>query len=342
MGGLIMGKKGLIFVFILLVLFNIQIEAAVYELGDQGEGVKQIQQYLYDIGYDVNIDGIFGQRTREIVKNFQYNNGLKVDGVVGEETLKVLEEMAKDITYIVQPDDTLSGIAAKYNLSTKALKDFNQLKNDLIRIGQELKIPRTGIGGGEDGNVYTNIFHEVRPGDSLYLLARKYGVEIETIKLANNLRTDIIYVGQNLVIPHLQRDINQPFELKKGAFIWPVIGRISSTYSYRIHPIRKERHFHGGIDIAVPLGTPIRAAAAGTVVQSGYINGFGKTIVIDHGNGIKTLYAHNSRLLVRAGAQVNLGQIIAQAGSTGTSTGSHLDFRIYKDENTVNPLNYLP
>lgn len=337
-----MGKKGLILIFIFFIILNIHIGAARYELGDRGQEVKQIQQYLYDIGYDVEIDGIFGHRTSEIVKNFQHNHGLKVDGIVGEETLAILEEMVKDITYIVQPGDTLSEIAVKHNITVKALKDFNQLKNDLIRIDQELKIPRTGIGGGEDGNVYTNIFHEVRPGDSLYLLARKYGVEIETIRLANNLRSDIIYVGQNLVIPHLKRDINQPFELKKGAFIWPVLGRISSGYGYRIHPIRGERHFHGGIDIAVPLGTPIRAAAAGTVVQSGYINGFGKTIVIDHGNGIQTLYAHNSRLLVRAGAQVNLGQVIALAGSTGTSTGSHLDFRIYKDSNTVNPLNYLP
>ena len=217
------GKKGLILILIFFIIFNVHTLAAKYELGDQGEGVKQIQQYLYDIGYDVDIDGIYGHRTVEIVKNFQYNNGLKVDGIVGEETLAVLEEMVKDITYVVQPGDTLSEIAAKYNITVKALKDFNRLKNDMIRIGQELKIPRTGIGGGEDGNVYTNIFHEVRPGDSLYLLARKYGVEIETIKLANNLRTDIIYVGQNLVIPHLQRDVNQPFELKKGAFIWPCI-----------------------------------------------------------------------------------------------------------------------
>ncbi|HLV10310.1 MAG TPA: LysM peptidoglycan-binding domain-containing protein, partial [Halanaerobiales bacterium] len=210
-----MGKKGLILIFIFFIILNIHIGAARYELGDRGQEVKQIQQYLYDIGYDVEIDGIFGHRTSEIVKNFQHNHGLKVDGIVGEETLAILEEMVKDITYIVQPGDTLSEIAVKHNITVKALKDFNQLKNDLIRIGQELKIPRTGIGGGEDGNVYTNIFHEVRPGDSLYLLARKYGVEIETIRLANNLRSDIIYVGQNLVIPHLKRDINQPFELKK-------------------------------------------------------------------------------------------------------------------------------
>ena len=98
----------------------------------------------------IDIDGIYGHRTVEIVKNFQYNNGLKVDGIVGEETLAVLEEMVKDITYVVQPGDTLSENAAKYNITVKALKDFNPFRKMILsRIGQELKIPRTGIGGSE-------------------------------------------------------------------------------------------------------------------------------------------------------------------------------------------------
>lgn len=205
-----------------------------------------------------------------------------------------------------------------------------------------MKIPRTGIGGGEDERLYAPIFHEVQPGDALSLLSKKYGVDVQTIKLANNLHNDLIRIGDTIIIPHLQRAPNQPFELKKGSFIWPVLGVISSPYGYRKHPIRKERHFHGGIDIAVPIGTQIRAAAAGTVIQSGYIVGFGKTVIIDHGNGVRTLYAHNSSLMVRAGARVNLGQTIALSGSTGSSTGPHLDFRIYYNGKTVNPIKYLP
>lgn len=338
-----MKKTGLIILILLFfVLLSTPILAEKWEIGDRGEDVKQIQQYLYDMGYDISVDGIFGNGTKEVIKDFQLNSGLYVDGVVGQETFKMIEEAIKDITYIIKDGDTLSEIALKYDTTVRAIKNHNTINSDFIKIGQELKIPKTGIGGGEDKNVYSTIYHEVNKGDVLSVLSKKYGVDIETIKLANNLNNDVIYIGQNLAIPHLKRDVNQPFQLTRGAFIWPVFGRISSSYGYRIHPIRKERHFHGGIDIAVPLGTRIRAAAAGVIVQSGYINGFGKTIVIDHGDGIKTLYAHNSRLLLPAGTTVNLGQIIAHAGSTGTSTGSHLDFRIYKNDQTVNPIKYLP
>lgn len=332
----------IIFIFLIFIISVTPVFAFKYEFGNRGSEVKKFQQYLYDMGYDITVDGIFGYRTKEIVRDFQHNNGLKVDGIVGNETLKFLEEIVKDITYVVKSEDTLSEIAINFNTTVNSIKKFNNIMTDFITIGQELKIPKTGIGGGEDKDVYSTIHHEVRSGDALSILAKKYGVDIETIKLANNLKNDIIYIGQNLAIPHLKRDINQPFKLKKGSFIWPVIGRISSVYGYRNHPIRGQRHFHGGIDIAVPLGTPIRASAAGTVVQSGYISGFGYTVVIDHGNDIQTLYAHNSNLMVRAGMKVNLGQVISLAGSTGTSTGSHLDFRIYHNDNTVNPLNYLP
>ncbi|MFW6288026.1 MAG: peptidoglycan DD-metalloendopeptidase family protein [bacterium] len=337
-----MKKLGLIFFILIFAFISTPILAEEWETGDSGEEVRKIQQYLYDMGYDISVDGIFGYGTKEVVKDFQFSSGLKVDGVVGQVTLKMMEETIKDITYIIKEGDTLSEIALEYDTTIRAIKDHNNMNTDFLKIGQEIKIPKTGIGGGEDRNVYATIYHEVNTGDVISILSKKYGVDIETIMLANNLSSDVIYVGQNLAIPYLKRDVNQPFQLVKGAFIWPVIGRISSSYGYRIHPIRNEKHFHGGIDIAVPLGTRIRAAAAGVVVQSGYRSGFGKTIVIDHGDGIKTLYAHNSRLLVRAGTTVNLGQVIALAGSTGTSTGSHLDFRIYNKEQTVNPINYLP
>ncbi len=339
-------KKSAIIILIIFLVFLTSIASPVlaekWEIGDEGPGVETIQGYLYDMGYDINVDGIFGYGTKEVVKDFQFNSGLIVDGIVGNKTLKIMEETIKDITYTIKKGDTLSAIALNFDTTVKAIKFNNNFKSDFIKIGQEIKIPKTGIGGGEDRNVYSTLYHEVHRGDVLSVLSKKYGVDIETIKLANNLKNDVIYLGQNLAIPHLKRDVNQPFQLLKGAFIWPVIGRISSSYGYRNHPIRGKRHFHGGIDIAVPLGTRIRAAASGTVVQSGYINGFGKTVVINHGDGIKTLYAHNSRLLVRAGTKVNLGQIIAQAGSTGMSTGSHLDFRIYKNEKTANPIKYLP
>lgn len=340
-----MFKKGsilLLITFICIHIFTINVLAFKLEFGDKGENVLEIQQDLYDLGYDVDLDGVFGYQTKEVIRDFQYSNGLTVDGIIGDETRKKLKNLTEDLHYIVKAGDTLSEIAITYNTTARDIKKINNLKSDFIKIGQNLLIPNTGIGDGEDEKIYNNIIHQIQPGDVLSILAKKYGTDVETIKLANNIKNDMIYAGQDIVIPHLDYNYNKPFTLYKGAFIWPVLGPISSGYGYRIHPIRKTKHFHGGIDIAVSTGNRIRTTASGTVEKSGYINGFGKTVVIDHGNGIKTLYAHNSRLLVRSGTTVHTGQTIALSGSTGTSTGPHLDFRIYENEKTINPLKYLP
>ncbi|MEJ6950568.1 peptidoglycan DD-metalloendopeptidase family protein [Natronospora cellulosivora (SeqCode)] len=337
-----MHKYKAIIIIIFLLLLTISTNAIPLQNGDRGEDVFKIQEYLNQMGYDITIDGIFGYETENIIKDFQSNKGLTVDGIVGKKTVEAIKESIKNIKYIIQEGDSLSYIAFKYDTTVEVIKEINNLNSDFIRIGQEIKIPKTGIGGGDNKLISSTIYHTVQRGDALSLIAKRYGVDIETIKLANNLRNDIIRIGQDLVIPHEERNINQPFQLQRGSFIWPVLGRISSPFGYRNHPINNTRQFHNGLDIAVPLGTEIRAAAAGKVAQSGFFGGYGKTIIIDHGNNVRTLYAHNSRLLVSAGDTVSTGQVIALAGSTGVSTGSHLHFTIYDSDDPVNPIPYLP
>jgi murein DD-endopeptidase MepM/ murein hydrolase activator NlpD len=125
-------------------------------------------------------------------------------------------------------------------------------------------------------------------------------------------------------------------------FVWPVRGRISSPYGWRVHPVYKNRQFHGGIDIVAPVGTSVRAAAAGKVIRSGYMGAFGYGVVIDHGRGVTTWYGHNSRLSVKVGEKVKQGQVIARSGNSGITTGPHVDFRIKVDGDTVNPIKWLP
>lgn len=126
-----------------------------------------------------------------------------------------------------------------------------------------------------------------------------------------------------------------------GAFIWPVNGVITSPFGYRTHPIFGTTIYHSGIDIGVDEGTPVHAADAGVVVEADWISGYGYAVVIDHGNGLSTLYGHNSSLAVSAGQSVSQGEVIAYAGSTGNSTGPHVHFEVRSNGDPVDPMAYL-
>ncbi|OPZ65062.1 MAG: Murein hydrolase activator EnvC precursor [Firmicutes bacterium ADurb.Bin506] len=127
-----------------------------------------------------------------------------------------------------------------------------------------------------------------------------------------------------------------------GGFIWPVTGRISSSFGWRVHPIFKDRRYHSGIDIAVPTGTSVKAAAGGKVILAGWINGYGNTVIIDHGGGLSTLYGHNSKLNTAAGKAVMQGDIISKAGSTGFATGPHVHFEVRVNGTAEDPMKRLP
>ena len=124
----------------------------------------------------------------------------------------------------------------------------------------------------------------------------------------------------------------------KGKFIMPLNGRRSSGFGTRRHPISGKTKMHTGLDIAAPSGTRISAAGSGRVITAAYLNGYGNTVVIDHGGGISTLYGHCSRLYVKVGQTVNQGDRIAAVGSTGYSTGPHCHFEVRVNGKPVNPL----
>ena len=136
----------------------------------------------------------------------------------------------------------------------------------------------------------------------------------------------------------------RPSWLPTGSFIWPVYGNITSYFGYRY--IFGSYSYHSGIDIAAAYGTGIQAADGGTVIWAGTGTGsnwsYGKYVIIDHGNGYQTYYAHCSSLLVSVGDKVYQGQVIARVGSTGRSTGNHCHFQVKINGTTVNPLSYLP
>jgi len=126
----------------------------------------------------------------------------------------------------------------------------------------------------------------------------------------------------------------------RGSYACPISAsyRISSRFGWRTHPVHGGRSFHTGVDLACPGGTGIRAAAGGVVIHSGWYGVYGNTVIIDHGGGVSTVYAHCSSLRVSAGASVKQGQTIAGVGSTGLSTGPHLHYELRKNGTPQNPL----
>ncbi|MDU2063556.1 MAG: peptidoglycan DD-metalloendopeptidase family protein [Sporomusaceae bacterium] len=127
-----------------------------------------------------------------------------------------------------------------------------------------------------------------------------------------------------------------------GAMMWPISGPITSPFGGRNHPVFGDPRFHTGIDIGADYGDTVVAADSGVVIYADWMGGYGKAVMIDHGNGITTLYGHNSQLLVSEGQQIGKGQAVALAGATGYATGPHVHFEVRENGTPVNPMGYLP
>ncbi len=187
------------------------------------------------------------------------------------------------------------------------------------------------------------------------LRAQQQASRADALAMRKEKRTTLVAVNQDLEELERQEDqlLAESAQLTgvivgssgsgvgTGHLMWPVQGTLSSPFGWRIHPILGYRKFHTGIDIGVGYGTPIHAADSGTVIYATWMGGYGNVVIIDHGRGISTLYAHQSRLAVGNGTRVARGQVIGYIGSTGLSTGPHLHFEVRLNGNPVDPLGYL-
>ena len=244
--------------------------------------------------------------------------------------------------YIVQPGDTVSGIAVKFGIDADTIRWENNLADVKdIKPGQKLKIlPVAGVS------------HKVVRGETIYSIAKKYqagtqGIVDFPFNTFADDETFALAVGQTLIVPEgkrpnvvpwsptlyvAQRTPNAGAVSATGQFIWPLGGVITQRFVW----------YHKGIDIATAFGTSVLAADSGQVIAAGWDNtGFGNRVMIDHGNGYVTSYGHMSKIYVTAGQTVKRGDVVGAEGSTGRSTGPHLDFRIRKFGGWVNPLDYL-
>jgi len=233
--------------------------------------------------------------------------------------------------YKVEKGDVLGEVSKSFGLNTGTLVSLNNIKyTRSIQIGQQLRIPN------QDGVIY-----KVKKGDTLESVAAKNKVSAEDIKIANELFSDKLNENTSLFLPGATMAWEDLQEINGDLFLWPVRSYISSYYGYRRSPFTGSRQFHNGIDIAAPMGTPIRAAMTGRVVAVGYDNVFGNYVIIQHQAGYRTLYGHMSAVRTRNGAQVAAGDRIGDVGATGQTTGPHCHFTVYKNGATINPRNVI-
>lgn len=165
-------------------------------------------------------------------------------------------------------------------------------------------------------------------------LANRYHTTVTEILKQNSTTT--LRFGATMTIRENPKESKGISRGNETSWSWPVNGVRSSDYGWR------NGDFHHGLDIATPSGSLIRAARAGKVTKTGWLGVYGLAVMVDHGNGVQTLYAHNSKLLVKVGDQVVGGEGISLSGSTGNSTGPHLHFEIRTNGKTVDPEYYLP
>lgn len=270
---------------------------------------------------------------------FAVGDGSFTTGSPLENLRGILEKKPYIIEHIVEPGDTIWSIMKAYNVDEATIVNANNLANaSKLKVGQKLTFPSV-----------TGLTHTVKKGDTISDIARTYQVNVQIIEEANELtQSSKIFAGQVLVIPggKMPRAAKSTGSSSGSSSKTASIGismihplgsgtRVTSSYGIR------SGRMHSGIDFGVSTGTKVKASASGVVTTAGWLGGYGKLIVIDHGQGVKTYYGHNSKLLVSVGDRVEQGQVISNSGNTGRSTGPHLHFEVRVNNKAQNPLNYI-
>jgi len=234
-------------------------------------------------------------------------------------------------SYSVKNGDSVEGIAKRFGLSLDAIIASNNLRHvKELKAGQRIRIPNM------DGIPYT-----VKNGDSYAGIASAQKVPLEAILDANDIQSEEIKAGTVLFIPGAKMDKAALRQALGSFFVWPLAGKRSSPFGWRNDPFTGARSFHAGQDISTPMGTPVKASSDGRVSATGFNAVYGNFVIVSHSNDYQTMYAHLNRILVKTGAYVTQGTVIARSGNSGRSTGPHLHFSVYKNKRAINPLDVV-
>mgnify|MGYP003549783552 FL=1 len=308
-----------------------------------------------EIGFTLGIKSIDFNENVEVVKTYVDKDEIStLDAAIAE----VTKEKETSKIYVVESGDTIGLVAQKNGLSVDELLEMNsstlENENSMLHVGDELKVtspePELSILKTEEKYFADYYDAEVQyiDNDDWYTTEQKVLQEPEkgyrkmiadiTYKNDEQVRVDIVY--ENIVKEAIPKIVERGTKTPP-TYIYPVSGRVSSSFGRRKAPKKGASTYHKGMDFAVPTGTAIRATSGGVVTKAGWGSGYGYVVYIKHPDGKESRYGHCSKVLVKAGQSVKQGEKIALSGNTGISTGPHLHFEILVGGSQVNPLKYL-
>ncbi|MFZ5944082.1 MAG: peptidoglycan DD-metalloendopeptidase family protein [Bacillota bacterium] len=316
------------------------------------------QRYLNNIDENAQIKSIDFKQIIEIIKvevtDKQFNSI--------EEAMTKLNTNEKEAAFVeVKEGDNLWNIAKDNNLTVEQIEFINpDLNPEKIFPGDKILLAPADplldvIVKLENTITETVPFKTEYTKDTRLYQSQnqviKEGVEGKKevtydITLLNGLKQDIKVLQETEILAPVNKVVKvgtKKTVSRSSSVNYGVVRgtRVSSQYGWRTHPITGKRSLHQGVDIAANYGTAIYAYTEGKVIQAGWDGGYGKSVIIDHGNGLKTRYAHMSNIFVNVGERVVTAQRIGAVGSTGNSTGNHVHFEVTKDGETQNPWNYI-
>lgn len=250
-------------------------------------------------------------------------------------------------SHTVAPGETLRRIALQYGVTVDGIIAENGLRSSSLSAGQVLLIPYVSA-SARPADAVAATSYRVEPGDSLNSIAMEFGVTSNALRAANNLSSSTLIPGQVLTIPTAHAGASSVAYASIGPGLCEATSSVAVGSGYFLVPVRQyvltQRYhpWHGGVDLAWDTGEPILAADSGVVVFSGWNSaGYGNLLVIDHGNGWRSYYAHLESLFVACDEAVERGQLVAAMGSTGNSSGPHLHFELLRYGVAVDPEGYL-
>ncbi|MGD1951061.1 MAG: murein hydrolase activator EnvC family protein [Leptolyngbyaceae cyanobacterium] len=306
-----------------ITVTNLKIEDTEFQIDQAQERLKRLENRLTMAQDEYETVRLGAVRRLQFMQRQKDAEGWAV--LLKSENLNEFLERRYLLSKIYQADsDFMAELQEKANLIVRQQQGVEAQKNSIALLRQQLLARRDQYEAQADQQ--TQLIGRLKDNRSALEAAQAQLVR-DSESLANLIRQRI--AAANGIV------------LGTGQMGIPTSGQITSRFGSRVHPVLGYRRFHAGIDFGAAYGTRITAADSGKVIFSGWYGGYGNSVIIDHGGGLTTLYAHASRLSVREGQSVLKGQSIAAVGSTGLSTGPHLHFEVRRNGNPVDPMGFL-